>query len=1022
MCDLKNGVIMVKNLFNEFKNPGTEFRGKPFWSWNGKLEKEELLRQIHVMKDMGMGGYFCHSRTGLATEYLGKEWFELINACADEGEKLGLETWLYDEDRWPSGTAGGMITENPRYRLKYIRLSIISATDFVWNDEIVAAFTAQVDGFAFKNKKRIYKDDKATDTVLVFTIEEMGKSSFYNGFTYVDTMNKEATQKYIEITHNKYKEKCGDRLGKSIKGIFTDEPHRGAVMCGFSLSNENSEYLTPYTDRLFEKFEDAFGYSLIDNLPELYLWKNGEKINKTKWQYMELIQRLFINNFFKPINEWCKENNMNLTGHVLHEDTLTSQACMIGSVMRAYEFMDCPGVDVLSENNNNYWIVKQLSSAARQLGKKQLLSELYGCTGWQMNFESHKSVGDWQALLGINMRCHHLSWYTMEGEAKRDYPASILHQSAWYKEYKYVEDYFSRLHVMMTQGEPVCDVLVLNPVESAWAVIHPKWSWHLSTNDPDIQKVEENYANIFNMLMGAKIDFDYGDEEMMSRLCKVVKDKNNIYLKVGKAKYKTVLVSGMLTIRKSTLNILKRFIKAGGKVVFAGDIPQYVNALKSKSANLENSVLVKMKNEEIIAELQNNDFISVKNNDGNINDIFAQIRKKGNDYIILLMNKNRQIGYENVKIIINYGGYLEKWDARTGNRVLCCYNDNRLETTINFPRSGEAILKVTQKDNKLQVEVTLENKAIINLPEKFEYKLSEPNVCVLDFARFKIDEGEWQNETEVLKIDQNIRRKFNLALRGGDMIQPWYLGKQQNLNICKVELEFEFFIDKLPRNISLAMETPEIFNIYINDNNIENNGYEKWWADKSFKIIDFNKQLLRNGCNKIKIICDFNETTNFEALYLLGDFAVNLDGIKKTLNNLSNTLQKGDIRNQGLPFYGAGVSYIIDKTPSVNTDERLFIDIESFEGACVKVKCGKKDKIIAFAPFEADITEFAGKKIELQYILTRRNTFGPLHQNPPRVGAYGPGNFVTEGNDFLYTSYGLLLQGMTNNVKFIVKV
>ena len=48
-----------------------------------------------------------HSRSGLITEYLGDEWFKLINAVADEGARQGMEVWLYYEDRWPSGSAGG---------------------------------------------------------------------------------------------------------------------------------------------------------------------------------------------------------------------------------------------------------------------------------------------------------------------------------------------------------------------------------------------------------------------------------------------------------------------------------------------------------------------------------------------------------------------------------------------------------------------------------------------------------------------------------------------------------------------------------------------------------------------------------------------------------------------------------------------------------------------------------------------------------------------------------------------------
>ena len=62
------------SLYATFRDPGNEWRGKPFWSWNGRLEKDELIRQLHVFKEMGMGGAFLHSRVGLKTEYLGPEW------------------------------------------------------------------------------------------------------------------------------------------------------------------------------------------------------------------------------------------------------------------------------------------------------------------------------------------------------------------------------------------------------------------------------------------------------------------------------------------------------------------------------------------------------------------------------------------------------------------------------------------------------------------------------------------------------------------------------------------------------------------------------------------------------------------------------------------------------------------------------------------------------------------------------------------------------------------------------------
>ena len=111
---------MDEALRKRLENPEAKYLGKPFWSWNGDLRKEELLRQIEVMKEMGFGGFFMHSRTGLITEYMGEKWFSLIRACAEYGNKLGMEAWLYDEDRWPSGTCGGLVTKNRDFRLRFI--------------------------------------------------------------------------------------------------------------------------------------------------------------------------------------------------------------------------------------------------------------------------------------------------------------------------------------------------------------------------------------------------------------------------------------------------------------------------------------------------------------------------------------------------------------------------------------------------------------------------------------------------------------------------------------------------------------------------------------------------------------------------------------------------------------------------------------------------------------------------------------------------------------------------------------
>ena len=106
-----------------FQNPTSEYRGTPFWAWNCKIEKEEALRQIDCLKEMGFGGFHIHSRTGLDTPYLGKEFMDAVKACCDKAEAEKMLCWLYDEDRWPSGAAGGYVTKNPEYRARKLLFS-----------------------------------------------------------------------------------------------------------------------------------------------------------------------------------------------------------------------------------------------------------------------------------------------------------------------------------------------------------------------------------------------------------------------------------------------------------------------------------------------------------------------------------------------------------------------------------------------------------------------------------------------------------------------------------------------------------------------------------------------------------------------------------------------------------------------------------------------------------------------------------------------------------------------------------
>ena len=167
-----------KEIKKIFLNPSNKYRAKPFWAWNGDLKEEELKRQIDAMKDMGFGGYFMHSRVGLVTEYLGKEWFQLINTCADYGKEQGLENWIYDEDRWPSGSAGGLVTRDKTNRMKHIRMNI---GDMNENADIIGAFSCRLDGENVYEVFPITEESQASGDIIWFEIITRPDNSNYNG-------------------------------------------------------------------------------------------------------------------------------------------------------------------------------------------------------------------------------------------------------------------------------------------------------------------------------------------------------------------------------------------------------------------------------------------------------------------------------------------------------------------------------------------------------------------------------------------------------------------------------------------------------------------------------------------------------------------------------------------------------------------------------------------------------------------------------------------------------------------------
>jgi len=1035
-----------------FGNPSCEFRGKPFWAWNGRLEKKELERQIDVFKEMGLGGAFMHSRVGLGTAYLSEEWFDLVGACAAKAKANGMEAWLYDEDRWPSGAAGGLVTKDERYRMRFLRMDVLSdASEFKADGKEIALFSAKISGRDASNLKRLAKGSTPAlakgESLLVFREELHPCSSWYNSYTYLDTMNEEAVDKFVEVTHEAYLKHNGKDFGKTIPGIFTDEPHYGH---GRSFNGKSGT--AQWTGALPATFSKRYGYDLLDHLPEIFFFLDKAKFSTARRDYYDCITHLFVNAFGRKVYEFCEKAGIEFTGHVLEEPHLISQTQAVGAAMRFYEFMQAPGIDILCAqglkrdggNQMEITTAKQCESMRRQFGRKHMLSELYGCTGWNFTFAEHKAVGDWQAAMGVNIRCQHLSWYTMEGEAKRDYPASISFQSAWCKEYKAVEDYFSRVNVALAEGEAVRDVAILHPIESGWGAYVVKgangeWGGDNGMNAVS-QKLTDRLDEIIRSLLRAHCDFDFIDEEILSRYGAV----EGSSLKLNLASYKVVVVPPILCVRPSSAKILADFVKAGGTVLIVPNSDKELLALEQGGALDEVKKFAKPVKAAALASAASKAGaakISLKSarSGKEYGESLYMMRRdaKAGRTIVFVTHSLQDCESGALELEIPAVGKVYELDPVSGAILSVpgvSVKAGRSVVKTDLPACGSRLFLVEDASAPVKLKASgsrLSFKRSSAKPlslKKAAYKLDEPNAIPLDMAEYSSTGGVHGGPFEVLKLDRIVRDVCGLPYRSGDMVQPWARKPVSGYKTRRFSIKYSFKVDVLPSNkLWLVLERPsECLSCQVNGKPLELKD-QGWWLDNSFRKIALPASLLRTGLNSVSIDIDYGPSSGLEAAYLLGEFGFKREAATglPVMTALPESVGAGDWAKYSLGTYTGSLGYVLDAEIPESKGSRVFLKLGDWEGVVAKVLVdGKEAGRISWQPYELDITEaVAGKRkceIEVKLFAGRRNLLGPLHLSVKNPVWTGPGEFVP-GSDRWSPDHMNFPVGLMKDPSIVVK-
>lgn len=998
-----------------FLNPSCEYRGAPFWAWNGKLSRETLTRQIDMLHKMGMGGFHMHVRTGMDSPYLDEEFMGYIRHCVDKAEKDQMLAWLYDEDRWPSGTAGGKITAaHPDYARKTL---LFTHTPYAPdrphraqkpepgrgqesmrqdNGVLIAVYDVLLnpDG-TLKSARRTDIQTPARGQKWYAYMESAADDPWFNNHPYVDTLKPEAIRAFIETTHEAYLRAVGPEFGKTIPAIFTDEPQfTPKDTLDFPL--EQKDIFLPWTDDLPDLYEAAYGEPMLDKLPEL-IWELPEnRISRFRYRFHNLVAERFSAAYCAQIGDWCRDHGIALTGHVMGEPTLESQTLAVGDAMRCYPSFGIPGIDMLCDFHE-YNTAKQTQSMVHQMGNEAMLSELYGVTGWDYDFRGYKLQGDWQAALGVTVRVPHLTWMTMKGEAKRDYPASIGYQSPWWDQFSMVENHFARLNTALTRGKPRVRVAVVHPIESYWLYWGPSEQTAALRNN-----LENQFAQLTECLLFGLIDFDFICEARFAAQCPKAQNP----LKVGQMEYDAVIVCSSRTLRSTTLKRLDDFERQGGRLIFVGDCPDLVDAEPSGAVRplFERAVRVGFDPLAILDVLEDLRMLEIRDQSGRRTDrLIHQWRKdRENEWLFIANGKNPDCPDVDPAPVLRFslqGEYrLTEYDTLSGaiRPLGAVYQNGRTLFERPWHMHDSLLLRLEPgRSSQPVLSLIRGQKSPISLMTPVKISLDEPNMLLLDMAEYALNGGAYRPMEELLRLDNRARAELGIPLRRKEVLQPYLIAPEQFENF--LSLRFRIPSECEVSAPLLGLEDLDLTQIRFNGVEVEPKAVG-WYVDRCIQTVALPP--IHPGENILEIQTPIGRRTNLECYYLLGDFGVRVNGVQKTVIPPVKTLGFGDIVSQGLPFYTGNVNYFFE----IEADGPMTLRVPRYRGGLVKVFMdGKEQGNIAFSPYAMDLNPSPGRhEICLKLYGVRQNGFAQLHHTPGVYFYQSPNSWRSAGDLWCY--------------------
>lgn len=491
---------------------------------------------MRYYKNLGLGGVVCNVASD---DYLVSDdnWKTLV-AAVEACRQLGVVVWIYDEDGYPSGAAGGrVLEEKPAY------------------EALALAF-----------------DSERPDPFVVRPAYEHTHASnnFFKARRYPNLIDDRATRSFIHNTHRRYRMYLEPYFGNTIRAVFTDEPSLIAVDLG-QLPDDVRRRVpvvdavdptvkplpcVPWSYDILQQYQTRYGEDLMPHRRCLF-GGNKQIDRQVRRQFWALVSDLIADRYFASIRTWCSERHIASSGHSLWEEQPLHHVPLEGNGLKVLSKMDIPGLDMLSSDPKTVvrtgWMTAAMpASAAMLTGRRRVMTEVSDfiqkmAGGGPASLADMQATAAWQAAWGVT---DFTLYYGPADRSDEDYRAYCR--------------YVGRLNAILKRARQAPEVLLYYPIFDLWAEYRPvTGQLKVDSQSQLAQRIVGSFMQLGGLLQRSQVPFALIDHEMLTGAD--LADDGRMTL--GEHRFNAILLPDGVKLPEPAATVVQRFRQRGGRVI-----------------------------------------------------------------------------------------------------------------------------------------------------------------------------------------------------------------------------------------------------------------------------------------------------------------------------------------------------------------------------------------------------------------------------------------------------------------------